>query len=103
MAYGDSKAPPRVYLQNVDSNRRELMGNFPGMSFAPRFSPDGTKVAMSLSQDGRTNLYEMDVRGRGHAPADQHACNRHFAVATPTTERKLSSTPTAAAASSSMS
>ncbi len=41
------------------------MGNFPGMSFAPRFSPDGTRVAMSLSQDGRTNLYEMDVRGRG--------------------------------------
>ncbi|MBS0525529.1 MAG: Tol-Pal system protein TolB [Proteobacteria bacterium] len=65
MAYGDRNTPPKVYLQNVDSNRRELMGNFPGMSFAPRFSPDGTKVAMSLSQDGRTNLYEMDVRGRG--------------------------------------
>jgi TolB protein len=65
MAYGDRNSPPKVYLQNVDSNRRELMGNFPGMSFAPRFSPDGTKVAMSLSQDGRTNLYEMDVRGRG--------------------------------------
>ena len=66
MAYGDTKgSPPRVYLQNVDSNRKELLGNFPGMSFAPRFSPDGSKVAMSLSQDGRTNLYEMDVRGRG--------------------------------------
>jgi TolB protein len=65
MAYGDRNTPPKVYLQNVDSNRRELMGNFPGMSFAPRFSPDGTKVAMSLSQEGRTNLYEMDVRGRG--------------------------------------
>src|SRR5882757_7326778 len=65
MAYGEDKSPPKVYLQNVDSGRRELMGNFPGMSFAPRFSPDGTRVAMSLAQDGRTNLYEMDVRGRG--------------------------------------
>ncbi|UYN93491.1 MAG: Tol-Pal system protein TolB [Enhydrobacter sp.] len=64
MAYGERNTPPRVYLQNVDSGRRELLGDFPGMSFAPRFSPDGTKVAMSLSQDGRTNLYEMDVRGR---------------------------------------
>ncbi len=64
MAYGERNEPPRVYLQNVDSGRRELLGNFPGMSFAPRFSPDGTKVAMSLAQDGRTNLYEMDVRGR---------------------------------------
>ena len=65
MAYGENNGPPRVYLQNIDSNRRELLGNFPGMSFAPRFSPDGAKVAMSLSQDGNTDLYEMDVRGRG--------------------------------------
>jgi TolB protein len=65
MAYGEGREPPKVYLQNVDSGRKELLGNFPGMSFAPRFSPDGTRVAMSLAQDGRTNLYEMDVRGRG--------------------------------------
>lgn len=64
MAYGESNTPPRVYLQNVDSGRRELLGNFPGMSFAPRFSPDGTKVVMSISENGRTNIYEMDVRGR---------------------------------------
>ena len=64
MAFGENKGPPRVYLQSVDSGRRELMGNFPGMSFAPRFSPDGSRIAMSLSQDGRTNLFEMDVRGR---------------------------------------
>jgi TolB protein len=60
----DRRSPPRVYLQSVDSGRRELLGNFPGMSFAPRFSPDGTKVVMSIAQDGRTNIYEMDVRGR---------------------------------------
>ena len=65
MAYSEDRSPPRVYLQNVESNRRELLGNFPGMSFAPRFSPDGTRVAMSLSQNGNTDIYEMDVRGRG--------------------------------------
>jgi len=64
MAYGENNTPPRVYLQNVDSGRRELLGNFPGMSFAPRFSPDGTKVVMSISADGNSDLYEMDVRGR---------------------------------------
>src|ERR1700722_18661914 len=64
MAYAEDRSPPRVYLQNVDSGRRELLGNFPGMSFAPRFSPDGAKVAMSLSQDGKSDIYEMDVRGR---------------------------------------
>ncbi|HYD07728.1 MAG TPA: TolB family protein, partial [Reyranella sp.] len=51
MAYADAKgSPPRVYLQNVDSGRRELLGNFPGMSFAPRFSPDGSRVAFSLAE-----------------------------------------------------
>ncbi|MBS0521531.1 MAG: Tol-Pal system protein TolB [Proteobacteria bacterium] len=64
MAYGENNTPPKVYLQNVDTGRRELLGNFPGMSFAPRFSPDGTKVAMSLSKDGNTDLYEMDLRGQ---------------------------------------
>ena len=64
MAYAEDRSPPRVYLQNVDSNRRELLGNFPGMSFAPRFSPDGTKVVMSISENGQSDIYEMDVRGR---------------------------------------
>ena len=64
MTYGEDRGPPRVYLQNVDSSRRELLGNFPGMSFAPRFSPDGTKVVMSISADGNSDLSEMDVRGR---------------------------------------
>src|SRR5216683_2026125 len=64
MAYPEDRSPPRVYLQNVDSGRRELLGNFPGMSFAPRFSPDGTKVVMSISAEGQSDIYEMDVRGR---------------------------------------
>ena len=34
------------------------------MSFAPRFSPDGTKVVMSISENGQSDIYEMDVRGR---------------------------------------
>ncbi len=65
MQYDENRGPSRVYLQNIESGRRELLGNFPGMSFAPRFSPDGGKVAMSLADNGNTDLYEMDVRGRG--------------------------------------
>ena len=30
---------PRVFLLNLESGEREMLGNFPGMSFAPRFSP----------------------------------------------------------------
>ncbi|HPF79099.1 MAG TPA: Tol-Pal system beta propeller repeat protein TolB, partial [Alphaproteobacteria bacterium] len=55
---------PRVYLYNIDTGRQELLGNFPGMTFAPRFSPDGNKVIMSLSKNGGSNIYEMDLRSR---------------------------------------
>ena len=32
---------PRVYIFNIDTGRQELLGDFPGMTFAPRCSPDG--------------------------------------------------------------
>ena len=31
---------------------QEVVGDFPGMTFAPRFSPDGKKIIMSLAKDG---------------------------------------------------
>jgi TolB protein len=56
---------PKVFIMNLESGRRELVGDFPGMTFAPRFSPDGQKVVMSLgTPDGRTSIYEMDLRTR---------------------------------------
>ena len=80
MAYAEDRSPPRVYLQNVDTGRRELLGNFPGMSFAPRFSPDGTKVVMSISRE-RPERHLRDGRARPRAAAaDQHAGDRHLAV-----------------------
>jgi TolB protein len=56
---------PRVYLLQIETGQRELVGNFPGMTFAPRFSPDGQKVIMSLlREDGNSNIFAMDLRSR---------------------------------------
>ncbi|WND01884.1 Tol-Pal system beta propeller repeat protein TolB [Temperatibacter marinus] len=56
---------PRVYLLNILSNKFEILGDFKqNMTFAPRFSPDGNKVIMSLSEDGNSDLYVMDLRTR---------------------------------------
>jgi TolB protein len=55
---------PRVYLFNIETGQREIVGNFPGMSFAPRFSPDGQRIIMSLQQGGNSNLFVMDLRSK---------------------------------------
>jgi TolB protein len=62
LAYVNNK--PRVYVYNLDMGRQELLGDFPGMTFAPRFSPEGNRVVMSLSEDGNSNIYNMDLRTR---------------------------------------
>src|ERR1700719_39045 len=55
---------PRVYLRNIETGQREIVGNFPGMSFAPRFSPDGQRVIMSLQQGSNSNIFVMDLRSK---------------------------------------
>jgi TolB protein len=64
MSFGG--AAPRVYIYNIETNQKEIVGEFPNMSFAPRFAPDGQKIIMSLqSDDGRnSNIAEMDLRSR---------------------------------------
>ncbi|NPU14873.1 Tol-Pal system protein TolB [Bradyrhizobium sp. 83012] len=55
---------PKVYLFNIETGQREIVGNFPGMSFSPRFSPDGQRIILSLQQGGNSNLFVMDLRSR---------------------------------------
>lgn len=64
---------PRVYLYNIDTGRQELLGNFPGMTFAPRFSPDGNKVIMSLSKNGNSDIHELDLRSRQSRQLTTHS------------------------------
>ncbi|HEY1736197.1 MAG TPA: Tol-Pal system beta propeller repeat protein TolB [Methylovirgula sp.] len=61
MAFSNT-GDPKVLLLNIESGQREVVGNFPGMTFAPRFSPDGQKIVMSLEQGATSNLYAMDLR-----------------------------------------
>ncbi len=62
MAFG--QGDPRVYLLNLTTQEREVVGNFPGMSFSPRFSPNGQSVIMSLQEGSNSNIFVMDLRSK---------------------------------------
>ena len=55
---------PRVYVYDMQSQRTEVLGNFPGMTFAPAFSPDSKYLLMSYARNGITDIYEMDLATR---------------------------------------
>ena len=62
MSYG--QGDPKVYLMNIETGQREIVSNFPGMSFSPRFSPDSQRVIFSLQRGGNSNLFVMDLRSK---------------------------------------
>jgi len=55
---------PRVYLLDIETGVQEVVGDFPGMTFAPRFSPDGEKIIMSFAKDGNSDIYTMNLKTR---------------------------------------
>ena len=55
---------PRVYLLDIETGIQEVVGDFPGMTFAPRISPDGKKIIMSFAKDGNSDIYTMDIENK---------------------------------------
>ncbi len=54
----------QVYLLDIETGRRELLGNFPNMTIAPRFSPDGRKLIFSMVKRGNSDIYVFDLENR---------------------------------------
>lgn len=55
---------PRIFIQHIDTGRREQITNFDGLNGAPAFSPDGNRLAFVLSKDGNPEIYVMDLASR---------------------------------------
>ena len=52
---------PKVYLLDIENGTQDIVGNFTGMTFSPRFSPDGRYIIMSLQDRGNASLFRMNV------------------------------------------
>ena len=58
---------PRVYLLDIETGIQEVVGDFPGMTFAPRFSPDSQSIVMSFSDpknQANSEIYIMNLNTR---------------------------------------
>jgi TolB protein len=53
-----------VYVQDLQSGRREKVAAFEGINSAPAWSPDGERLALTLSRDGNPEIYVLDLRTR---------------------------------------
>jgi TolB protein len=63
MDYGTRKQP-RVYLMNTHNGQKQMLGHFPGMTFAPRFGADAQTIVMSMSQSGNSSLFTMNLTSK---------------------------------------
>ena len=65
LSYDRPNQPPSVHILNIDSDQREALGRFPGMQYAPRFSPDGNSVLITMTQEeGNSDIFSMDLGTR---------------------------------------
>jgi TolB protein len=63
MSYQE-RGQPRVVLFDLDTGSQQVLGNFPGMTLSPRFSPDGNSVVLSATRGGDANIYIVDLATR---------------------------------------
>lgn len=64
---------PRIFVQHIDTGRREQVTNFEGLNGAPAWSPDGSKLAFTLSRDGNPEIYVMDMGSRNLRRVTNHS------------------------------
>ena len=54
---------PVVYLHELATGQRRVVANFKGSNSAPAWSADGQFLAATLSRDGGSQLYRIDLQG----------------------------------------
>lgn len=53
-----------VYVQDINTGRREIVSYAKGLNNAPSWSPDGRKLALVLSKDGNPEIYILDLASK---------------------------------------
>jgi TolB protein len=54
---------PVVYVHELVSGQRRAVANFKGSNSAPSWAPDGRSLVATLSRDGGSQLFRIDLNG----------------------------------------
>ena len=64
---------PRVFLYNLETNRREVLGDFPGMTFAPRFCAGRSRRRLHARHERQfRDLLDGSAASRARARLTNH-------------------------------
>ncbi len=66
-----------IYVHELATGSRRLVSSFKGINGAPTFSPDGTRLAVTLSKGGNPEIYLLNLANNGLTQL-----TRHFAIDT---------------------
>ena len=58
------KRRSQIYIQDLYTQKRELVTSFPKINGAPSWSPDGKKLALVLSKDGQPDIYTLNISSK---------------------------------------
>ena len=56
---------PVVYVQSLITGNRQVVADFWGSNSAPAWSPDGKRLAVTLTKDGGSQIYLINADGSG--------------------------------------
>lgn len=56
---------PAVYVQDLNTGKRQMVSFFDGLNGAPAWSPDGRRLALVLSRNGSPDVYVLNLASRG--------------------------------------
>lgn len=54
---------PVVYVHDLPSGKRVMIANYKGNNTAPSWSPDGKTLALALSREGNTQIFQVSANG----------------------------------------
>lgn len=63
---------PAIYVHELSTTKREKVSSFKGINGAPDWSPDGQKLALTLSRDGNPEIYMLDIKTKALTRLTNH-------------------------------